>query len=91
MIPPNMPKPRGNSVSSHFFGYANHTGNKVTHCSQTGLLIFVNKAPIVAFSKRQNTLETSTFGSKFTRASQISTVQATHVWGPHLRAHKFNL
>jgi hypothetical protein len=28
-------------------------------------LIFVNKAPIIWYSKRQNTVETSTFGSKF--------------------------
>ena len=34
--------------------------------SQTVILIFVNKAPIISFSKRQNTVENSTFGSKFT-------------------------
>ena len=65
-IPPNMPKPRGNSVSTHCFVYAKHLVNKVTRRSQTGILIFVNKSPIIAFSKRQNTVETSTFGSKFT-------------------------
>ena len=66
MIPPNMPKPHGISVSTHFFLDANHAGNKVTRWSQTGILIFVNKAPIIAFSKRQNTVETSTFVSEFT-------------------------
>ena len=65
-IPLNMPKPRGNSVSTHCFLGSNHAGNKVTCRSQTGILIFVNKSPIVAFSKRQNTVETSTFGSDFT-------------------------
>ena len=65
VIPPNMPKPCGKSVSTHCFVDAKHAGNKVTRRSQTGILIFFNKAPIVAFSKRQNTLETSTFGSKF--------------------------
>ena len=49
-IPLNMPKPRGNSVSTHCFVDANHVGNKVTHQSKTGILIFVNKAPILAFS-----------------------------------------
>ena len=29
-IPPNMNKPRGNSVSTHCFVDANHAGNKVT-------------------------------------------------------------
>ena len=33
--------------------------------SQTGILIFLNKSLIVWFSKRQNTVETSTFGSEF--------------------------
>ena len=65
-IPPNMPKPRGNFVSTIFFVDDNHAGNKVTCRSQTGILIFVNKAPIISFSKQQNTVETSTFSSKFT-------------------------
>ena len=65
-IPPNTPKPRGNSVSTHCFVDANYAGNKVTRRSQAGMLIFVNKAAIIAFSKRQNTVETSTFGSNFT-------------------------
>ena len=40
-------------------------GDKVTRRSQTGILIFVNRAPIIWYSKRQNTVETSTFGSEF--------------------------
>ena len=32
--------------------------------SHTGVLIFVNRAPILWFSKRQTTVETSTFGSE---------------------------
>ena len=31
-----------------------------------GVLIFVNRAPIIWYSKRQNTVESSTFGSEFT-------------------------
>ena len=65
-IPPNMPKPRDNSVSTHFLVDSNHAGNKVTRRSQIGILIFVNKASIIGFSKRQNNVEASTFGSKFT-------------------------
>ena len=44
---------------------SDHAGNLATRRSQTGILIFLNKAPIVWFSKRQNTVETSTFGSEF--------------------------
>ena len=64
-IPPNMPKTPGNSVSTHCFVDANHVGNKVTCPSQTEIIIFVNKSPIITFSKQQNTVETSTFGSEF--------------------------
>ena len=61
-----MPKPRGNSVSTNCFVDDNHAGNKVTCRSQTWILIFVYKSPIIAFSKRKNTVETITFVSKFT-------------------------
>jgi hypothetical protein len=44
--------------------YANHAGNVVTRRSHSGIIIFVNNAPIIWFSKRQNTVESSTFGSE---------------------------
>ncbi len=44
---------------------ADHAGNKVTRRSHTGIIIFCNRAPILWYSKRQNTVETSTFGSEF--------------------------
>ena len=44
---------------------ADHAGNWVTRRSQTGILIFVNRAPIMWYRKQQNTVETSTFGSEF--------------------------
>ena len=37
----------------------------MTRHSQTGILLFLNRAPIIWYSKRQNTVETSTFGSEF--------------------------
>jgi hypothetical protein len=40
----------------------------VTRRSHTGILIFCNRAPIIWFSKRQNTVETSSFGSEFIAA-----------------------
>ena len=64
-LPNDSPKPHGNMVSTHCFVDSDHAGDKVTRRSQTGILIFVNRAPIVWYSKRQNTVETSTFGSKF--------------------------
>ena len=65
-IPMNMPRPRGLSMSTHCFVDANHAGDKTTRRSMTGILIFCNRAPIIWHSKRQNGVETSTFGSEFT-------------------------
>ena len=64
-LPSDMPPPRGRLVSSHCLVYSDHTGGKVTLRSQTGILIFLNHAPIIWYSKRQNTVETSTFGREF--------------------------
>jgi hypothetical protein len=64
-IPPKMPEPRGKEVEIHCFVDADHTGDRVTRRSHTGILIFCNHAPITWYSKKQNTVETSTFGSEF--------------------------
>ena len=42
-----------------------HAGNKVMHHLHTGIIISLNRSPIVWFSKHQNTVETLTFGSEF--------------------------
>ena len=55
----------GNVVSTHCFVDMDHAGNLVTCHSQTGILVFVGRAPIILYSKHQNTVKTSTFGSKF--------------------------
>jgi hypothetical protein len=65
-IPPNAPEPLGNPVQINCFVNADHAGNRVTRRSQTGVLIFINRAPIIWYLKAQNTIETSTFGSEFT-------------------------
>jgi len=64
-IPPDRPKPRGKSVTISCFVDVNHAGNVVTRRSHTGILIYVQNAPIIWFLKRQNMVETSTFGSEF--------------------------
>ena len=68
VIPPNAPEPRGNRLIISCFVDADHAGNVVTRRSHTGILIFCNRAPIIWFSKKQNTVETSTFGSEFVAA-----------------------
>ena len=64
-IPPNMPEARGKPVIISCFVDANHAGDVVDRRSQTGVLIFVNKAPIHWYSKKQATVESSTFGAEF--------------------------
>jgi hypothetical protein len=64
-IPPNAPEPLGNPVILSCFVDADHAGNQVTRRSHTGIILFCNRAPIIWFSKKQNTVETSTFGSEF--------------------------
>jgi hypothetical protein len=44
---------------------ANHAGDRITRRSHTGIIIFINRAPIIWYSKQQNTVEMSTFGSEF--------------------------
>ena len=60
-----MPEPRGMSVETTAYVDASHAANKKTRRSHTGYLIFVNSAPVLWYSKRQNTVEASTFGSEF--------------------------
>ena len=62
--PPRMPIPQGRSVKITVFVDASHGANKVTRRSHTGYIIFLNRAPIMWFSKKQNTVETSTFSSE---------------------------
>ena len=64
-IPRDMPIPRGNPMTTHCFVDASHGSDRATRRSQTGILIFCNKAPVMWHSKRQNTVEASTFGSEF--------------------------
>ena len=64
-LPPKMPTPRGKSVCISCFVDANHAGNVITRRSHTGILIYVQNAPIIWFSKRQNTVESSSFGNEF--------------------------
>ena len=63
-IPLDCSEPFGNSMSTHCFVDADLSGNFISRRSQTGVIIFCNRAPIIRHSKRQNSVETSTFGSE---------------------------
>ena len=63
-MPPDMPVPRGNKARVSGFFDASHASCLVTRRSVTGVLIFINQTPILWYSKRQATVETSTYGSE---------------------------
>ena len=44
---------------------SDHAGDTATRRSRTGFMIFLNNSPICWFSKRQTSVETSSFGSEF--------------------------
>ena len=64
-IPADAPIPCGVPVDITAYVDASHAANKVTRKSHTGYLIFVNRAPIQWYSKRQQTVESSAFSSEF--------------------------
>ena len=73
----HMPEPRGNAMTTHCFVDADHAADKISRKSHTGILIFGNKAPLIAYSKKQNGVQGSTFGSEFIAMRQaVELVQA---------------
>ena len=62
----NITFARGNFMSTHFLVDANHSGDTETRQSHTRILLFCNSAPIICFKKRQNSVDSKTFGSEFT-------------------------
>jgi hypothetical protein len=50
-IPHNAPEARGNGVTTSTFMDADHAGCKATWRSHTGVLCYVNKAPVLWYSK----------------------------------------
>ena len=63
-----MPEPLGELVQINLLNNAAHAKDLVTRCSTTGIVIFINgRAPIMGYSKQQNTIKASTFGLKFVK------------------------
>ena len=62
--PPDAPEPRGQPVNMVTFVDASHASDKTNRRSRTGVLLYVNKALVGWYSKKQGSVETSTFGSE---------------------------
>jgi hypothetical protein len=61
-LPHDMPIPRGKSVRTTTYQDANLMHDLVTGRSMTGILHLMNQTPIQWFSKKQNVVETATYG-----------------------------
>ena len=69
-IPENAPESLGKEFIMRAYVDADHAGDKLTRRSRTGYIVFLNMAPIYWLSKKQATIETSTFGSEFIAMKQ---------------------
>ena len=63
-LPHNMPEPKGSGVTLTSYFDADHASDVVSRRSVTGVLMFANSMPVRWYCKRQNTVETSTYGSE---------------------------
>jgi len=62
------PTPRGPKIRITVYKDADHAHDVVTRRSVTGVLLLLNNTPVRWISKRQKTVETSTYGSELVAA-----------------------
>ena len=70
VLPPKIPEPRGFGFIVKAKVDADHASDTVTRRSRTGFLVWVNSSLIHWFSKKQTSVETSSFGSEFIAMKQ---------------------
>jgi hypothetical protein len=71
-MPDNMPELHGKKVRILCYVDADHAHDTVSQRSVTAILVFINNTPMCWYSKRQKTVETSTYGSELV-AARIAT------------------
>ncbi len=64
-VPSNALMVIGKKIYFHAFVDAYFAEDTLTRRSRTGFIVFINGAPIFWMSKKQSSLETSSFGSEF--------------------------
>lgn len=69
-LPENMPQPRGIGFVQRANVDADHASNTVTWKSRTGFIVWLNCAPVYWTSKKQTSVESSSFGSEFIAMKQ---------------------
>jgi hypothetical protein len=63
-LPHDMPKAFGKAARITCYVDADHVHDTVTRRSVTAILLFINNTPVRWYSKRQKTVETSTYGAE---------------------------
>ena len=71
-LPPDMPKPKGKPMRTTCYADANLMHCLVTGRSMSGIIHLLNQTPIQWFCKKQNVVETATYGSEFMVARQAT-------------------
>ena len=71
VIPPDLPEPKGLGFTISSYVDSDHAGDAITRRSRTGFLVFLNNTPIFWFSKKQEGIETSSFGSEFKHIVEV--------------------
>jgi hypothetical protein len=67
-IPSDTPEASGHLATITVYVDADHARDKLTRRSVTGIIVLVNNTPTMWISKRQKTVETSTYGSELIAA-----------------------
>jgi hypothetical protein len=70
VLPGNMPRPRGFGFTIRGKVDADHASDTVSRRSRTGFIVYLNCAPIYWMSKKQTSVESSSFGSEFIAMKQ---------------------
>jgi hypothetical protein len=79
IIPSDAPVPCGKEVDLRLFVDSDHAGEKFRRSSRTGFGIYFSMAPIVWYSKRQPTVESSVLGAEFVAMKNgIETCRGLH-------------
>ena len=71
-----MPTPKGKEVKITVYVNADHAHDLVTMHTVTGILLFINNTPVKWYSKRQSTVESSTFGAELV----VLRIATDHFW-----------
>ena len=66
--PPDPPPAKGKGAKITIYVDADHARDKVTRRSVTGIIVIVNGTVVKSISKRQTTVETSSYGSEMVAA-----------------------